>query len=119
LDEAVSWSKELLKIFEEANVKVIRMGLHPSEGLLSGDELVAGPFHPSFRELVLTEIWHELLKPLIEKKGQHVEVSVAPNQLNYAIGYKGKNRFFLQKYFKNVKFYPNDHIYGRNYFSET
>ncbi len=64
LDEAVSWSKELLLIFEKADVKVIKLGLHPSEGLLSGEELIAGPFHQSFRELVLTEIWSDILKPL-------------------------------------------------------
>ena len=64
LNEAVSWSKELLLIFEKADVKVIKLGLHPSEGLLSGEELIAGPFHQSFRELVLTEIWNDILKPL-------------------------------------------------------
>ena len=51
-----------------ANVKVIGIGLHPSEGLINGEELVAGPFHPSFRELVLTEIWNDLLKATTSKK---------------------------------------------------
>ncbi len=67
LEEAVLWSKELLLIFEKAGVRVIKLGLHPSEGLLSGEELVAGPFHQSFRELVLTEIWNDILKPLVLK----------------------------------------------------
>jgi histone acetyltransferase (RNA polymerase elongator complex component) len=66
LSEAVGWSKELLLMFEKAGVKVIKLGLHPSEGLLSGDELIAGPFHQSFRELVLTEIWSDILRPLID-----------------------------------------------------
>ena len=70
LEDAVLWSKELLKIFEEGGVDVIKLGLHPSEGLLSGEELVAGPFHPSFRELVLTEIWGELLEPSFYSKSK-------------------------------------------------
>jgi histone acetyltransferase (RNA polymerase elongator complex component) len=115
LDEAVSWSKELLKIFEEANVKVIRMGLHPSEGLLSGEELVAGPFHPSIRELVLTEIWHDLLKPLLNEKSQRIEIAVAPDQLNYAVGFGRKNRTFLENHFKAVKFIPDNKLTGRNF----
>ena len=115
LDEAVTWSKEILKIFEVANVSVIRIGLHPSEGLIKGDELVVGPFHPSFRELVLTEIWHDLLKPLFKEKSQKIEITVAPDQLNYAIGYQGRNRSFLLKHFKTVKFIPNDILTGRNF----
>jgi len=115
LEEAVSWSKELLIIFEEANVNVIRIGLHPSEGLIKGDELVAGPFHPSFRELVLTEIWHDLLKPLFKEESQKIEITVAPDQLNYAIGYQGRNRTFLLNHFKTVKFIPNDNLTGRNF----
>jgi histone acetyltransferase (RNA polymerase elongator complex component) len=115
LDEAVTWSKELLKIFEESNVTVIRIGLHPSEGLLSGEELVAGPFHPSFRELVLTELWHDLLEPLHSKPSDCIEIVVAPDQLNYAIGHKGKNKTLLLKYFKSVKFKSSDQLNGRHF----
>ncbi len=104
MDEAVHWSKELLKVFEEKNVNVIRIGLHPSEGLLSGEELVAGPFHPSFRELVLTEKWADLLTPLAELSGKKIVIRVAPGQLNYAVGYNGKNRKSLGKHFNQVRF---------------
>ena len=63
LEGAVQWSKEIYSIFEQTEVNVIRMGLHPSEGLMNGKDLLAGPFHPSFKELVMTELWHdELLK---------------------------------------------------------
>ncbi|HDO28241.1 MAG TPA: radical SAM protein, partial [Bacteroidetes bacterium] len=93
LEEAVDWVKKILPVFEEAGIKIIRVGLHPSEGLLSGEELIAGPFHPSFRELVLTEIWRDLLTTIPEtKKQDHIEIRVPPGQINYAIGYNGKNR---------------------------
>ena len=45
MEEAVKWTTGIMKIFEAANVAVIRVGLHPSEGLLNGTDLVAGPFH--------------------------------------------------------------------------
>jgi histone acetyltransferase (RNA polymerase elongator complex component) len=115
LEEAVNWSKKILMIFEEANIKVIRIGLHPSEGLLSGEELVAGPFHRSFRELVLTDIWYDLLQPLSENEGKQLVIFVAPDQLNYAIGYEGKNKKLLQKYYKSVKFFPNNLLKGREF----
>lgn len=104
LEEAVSWSKELLILFEQAKVKVLRLGLHPSEGLLSGTDLVAGPFHPSFRELVLTEIWADKLRSLKEIPGDQIEILVPPSQFNYAIGYNAKNKKMLEQNFKKVKF---------------
>ncbi len=47
-EEAVDRAARLILFFESNGVKVIRCGLHPSEGLLSGEEYLAGPFHPAF-----------------------------------------------------------------------
>ncbi len=114
LAQAVEWTKHLLPLFEEAGVKVLRVGLHASEGLLSGGELVAGPFHPSFKELVLTEIWGDLLRPLCstEKSGELL-ISVAPGQLNAAVGYGAKNRKMLLRKFQTVKFTEDEKLEGR------
>ena len=85
----MDWTKEILPLFEEAGVKVIRVGLHPSEGLVSGDELIDGPFHPSFRELVISAIWNDMLAPLLSSEtGRDIEIDVPSKELNYAIGYK-------------------------------
>ncbi|MFA5298938.1 MAG: radical SAM protein [Lutibacter sp.] len=91
LEEAILWSKEVLKIFNATSIKVLRVGLHPSEELELGKSLVAGPIHPSFKEMVLTDLWGDILYENLEKKGQSI-VGVSSKQLNYAIGYKGKNR---------------------------
>ena len=64
LEKAVKWTKHLILFFEKTKVTVIRTGLHPSDGLTTGDELIAGPFHPSFKELVMTDIWFDLLNEL-------------------------------------------------------
>ena len=92
---------------------MIRIGLHPSEGLLSGEELIAGPFHPSFRELVLTAIWHDLLEPLLNENGQNIEITVPPDQLNYAIGYLSKNKILLLQAFREVKFHTDPQLTER------
>lgn len=49
LEEAVSLAARLLDIFDRANIKVIKVGLH-AERELEG-ALLAGPYHPAFREL--------------------------------------------------------------------
>jgi len=109
LEEAVRWTKQILPIFEKAKVNIIRVGLHPSEGLLSGDELIAGPFHISFRELVLTEIWNDKFKPLLKlEPHSKLEITVPYGSLNHAIGHKAKNKKMLLKKFKTVLFSETD-----------
>ena len=103
LDEAIHWSKEVLKIFNEAGIKVLRVGLHPSEELEPGKSLIAGPIHPSFKEMVLSELWNDILKNKQLKKEKTI-IRVAQNQLNYAIGYKGRNRDLLQENGFDIKF---------------
>ena len=103
LEKAVLWSKEVLKIFNKAGVTILRVGLHPSDELELGKSLVAGPIHPSFKEMVLSSLWNDILFEKIEKKGA-VKVCVSSKQLNYAIGYKGKNRSELIDKGYQVKF---------------
>jgi len=116
LKEAVYWTKQILPLFEEAGVKVLRVGLHPSEGLLNGDELVAGPFHPSFKELVLTAIWEGLLRPVQKmEKSKKLIVQVPVGALNAAIGYNAKNKKDLQTVFQSVKFVEEKSLKGRSF----
>ena len=116
LEEAIKWSKKLLLIFEEANVNVIRMGLHPSENLLSGSDLVAGPFHKSFRELVVAEIWNGILKHLLKKeKAKRIRIFVSPKEFNYAIGYDSKNKNMLLENFEYVIFQQDENLEGRRF----
>lgn len=50
MDEMVGLCRQAAARFAAAGIPVIRMGLAASEGL--ADRLVAGPYHPSFRQLV-------------------------------------------------------------------
>jgi histone acetyltransferase (RNA polymerase elongator complex component) len=49
LEEAVALCAELLDYFTARSIRVIRLGLHASEGIEEG--YIAGPWHPAFREL--------------------------------------------------------------------
>lgn len=61
LDKAVNISKELFGRLQAENIKVIRIGLQPTEEINTGKELVAGPFHPAFRELVMGSIYRDMI----------------------------------------------------------
>jgi len=110
LEEAVEISARLLEIFREAGVEVIRVGLHPSEGLLDGSEMLAGPFHPSFRELVETYRWKQNLVGMMQLNpaGSNIRIPVPENELRYAIGYDSANRKMLEGHFKKVDFVPEN-----------
>lgn len=107
LDEAVDWTTEIYKIFSQSSIKILRIGLHPSEALINGTELLAGPFHVSFKELVLTKIWQEKFEKLpINTK----TILVNPKEINYAIGYNSKNKQLLQKKFPYLKFISDSNV---------
>jgi histone acetyltransferase (RNA polymerase elongator complex component) len=115
LEEAVAWSARLVSLFDYHGVKVLKVGLHPSEGLLDGTELVAGPFHPLFRQLVLTEIWSQIFQPLFLKKGSSLAIEVSEQEINHAIGYKSQNKKALLKNYEQVRFTTNALLKGRNH----
>lgn len=113
LEEAVTWSKSLIKLFEDHHVRLLRLGLHPSEGLLNGKNLVAGPFHVSFKELVLSEIWKDILVEKIKNiSGDHLLITVPETAINAAIGYGASNRRWLQTHFREVKFKSDPQLIG-------
>ncbi len=115
IEESVRWAREIMIMFENAGVKIIRMGLHPSEGLADGEDLIAGPFHQSFRELVLTDIWFNKLEKLSHSAAEKITISVAPEQFNYAIGYEKRNKNFLLEHFKNVTFIKDINLTERKF----
>lgn len=52
LEEAVKWSAFAYRDFYRNNIPVIRVGLQPTSELEDGTTVVAGPYHPSFRQMV-------------------------------------------------------------------
>jgi radical SAM enzyme (TIGR01210 family) len=116
LHDAIQITKKIIPIFENNKIQILRVGLHPSEGLVTGKNLVAGPFHPSFKELVLTEIWYDKFTEHFkqDEKYKEIKIFVNPKEYNYAVGYRGKNKIYLSNLAKQVKFYPSEFIYNRN-----
>jgi len=63
--------------------------------------MIAGPFHVSFRELVLSRLWLDYLVSLPEDV---IEVVVNPKDINYAIGYKSSNLNALKQIGRKITF---------------
>ena len=115
LQEAVNQSAEIYSFFESKGVKVLRTGLYPSEELMDNSGFLAGPFHPAFKELVMSEIWKKELSR-IEPNSQKVQIFVASNQLNHAIGYKKSNLDFLRLKFRYPVFKVDNTLKNREFY---
>lgn len=96
--QAVEICKELVKIFANKKIDVIRIGLQPTDTISNpqnkNSEVVAGPFHPAFRQLVESGMWYDVILTKIKKlnvKVKEVEVVVNPIDVNNVIGQKKEN----------------------------
>ncbi|MBU3142111.1 elongator complex protein 3 [Clostridium sp. CF012] len=65
LSEAVNISKLIYLMMMANKINVIRIGLQPTEEISEGNDLVAGPFHPAFRELVEGNIYNDIMYDII------------------------------------------------------
>ncbi|MBW6480366.1 MAG: radical SAM protein [Bacteroidales bacterium] len=105
LEEAADLCARLFLLFQAAGVKVLRMGLHPSESFYEGGSLIAGPFHPAFGEMAMTRVWYYRLNDIVPEKADKLFVRVHPTNINAVIGHKKVNKKWLQGKFKIVEFY--------------
>ncbi len=87
VDKAVNLCSKLIPMFEDAHISVIRVGLHSSETL--EENIVAGAYHPAFRELCENKIFLNNILNLINndgiKKGR-INIFIAPSSVSKAIG---------------------------------
>lgn len=91
LEDAIKISKELYKIYSKANVNIIRIGLQPTENITWGGDLVDGPFHPSFRELVEGSLICDNIKSEIN---EYEDVIIEINSKDLSKLYANKKIYF-------------------------
>ncbi|GAA0734870.1 elongator complex protein 3 [Clostridium oceanicum] len=100
LDEAVEITKVLYSIYKINNVNVIRVGLQPTEEINVDGEIVDGPFHPAFRELVEGNLMNEMIFDSIPKDyDKSIEVFI--NNKDISKLYCNK-KYFFNKILKNL-----------------
>ncbi|MDY6950798.1 MAG: radical SAM protein [Thermodesulfobacteriota bacterium] len=106
LPEAVALTKRLYRLFTDAHIVVIRMGLQPSSSLRARGQVVAGPFHPAFGHLVHSAHFLDLATEALasEKRlPRRVTVKVHPPDVPKLVGQKRENikrlvaRFHLER----------------------
>ncbi|MBR5251679.1 MAG: radical SAM protein [Oscillospiraceae bacterium] len=109
LEQTVEIGAQLVEIFDTAGIKIIKMGLHADTGMEC--KIVAGPYHPAFRELCLSRLCLEKVKrQLTNKKEKEFIIKVNSKQLSQWKGQKNSNTQHLLQMGYTVQFVPQDDI---------
>jgi len=105
LEETVDICTSLLKMFEKADIKVIRLGLHSIEN----DAYLAGPWHPALKELCDNKRYRDNLDKCIQKKGNY-DIFVAKNDVSKATGQKKSNINYFKNKGINIRILPDEKL---------
>lgn len=107
LEEAVDLSSDILMLFTYHNLNVIRVGLQPTENIQLGKDVIAGPFHPAFRQLVESNILKKLLNEFFHdnriEEIDLLEVYISNSQVSDFSGQKSSNINYFRENYKIKK----------------
>jgi len=109
VEEAVDRCRQLYHIFAAAHIDVIRMGLLN----MKKEDVLAGPYHPSFGELVLSAVCYDHLKEAMKGRAEkEIVVRVHPAYTSVLCGHKRSNLLQLEEDFglKTIKLLQTDSI---------
>ncbi|MCI8485577.1 MAG: radical SAM protein [Clostridia bacterium] len=98
VNQAVERCKDIVSMFNKKKIKVIRLGLQNTNTIdepgHKESEVVAGPYHPAFRQLVESSMWYDSMLEHIKQfntKVKVVEIRANPININNIIGHKKEN----------------------------
>ena len=101
--EAAERSAKVFSLFQNSNVKVIRIGLCASENLSSEDTYVAGPNHSAMGELVLGEYYYLKILKMLNKNEDYthsvLNIYVPRGNISMAVGQNKRNKTRLMSEF--------------------
>ena len=103
LDEAVEICAEALRRCRRVGVPVIRMGLQGTPAL--EQEMLSGPWHPAFGQLVRSRLWLRTLEEGAAQTGA-LTVSVHPSDLGDVLGHRRENLSRLREKFGHLAIVP-------------
>ncbi|HHU64352.1 MAG TPA: radical SAM protein [Clostridiales bacterium] len=115
LARAVDVCKKVYMVFRYHDIPVIRMGLQAADNINFGRDVVAGPVHSSFGELVVSSVYLDMLMFVLKdhKIGDcPMFVYVNPKEVSKVVGNRRSNITYLTEKFgiNEIKVMPDDGI---------
>lgn len=96
IPETAQLCARLIPMFENAGIKVIRVGLHSGGGVEEG--FAGGAYHPALREICESRIYYDSAVRQLEKlgKGSYI-LGVSPKEISKMTGQKKENLIKLRE----------------------
>lgn len=112
-DETVDICADLLKLFDENSIPVIKLGLHASREV--EQSMAAGVYHPAFKEICQSELFRRSLKSrLAELPAGEYTVLIPLKSLSKAAGQKRVNLSFFEQSGYRLNLKENSELDGYN-----
>lgn len=104
LEECIEIGKRVYAMLVTNNIKVIRVGLQPTEEINDKCEVVAGPFHSSIRELIEGKLLNDMICSILRNE-ELGSVEIAINNKDISKLYAFKKKFFneTKKFLQGIK----------------
>lgn len=127
LEEAIDICTYLVMMFNYYGIPIIRVGLQPTENIQLNQDVIAGPFHPAFRQLVESNIYRLILDEFflnIKLKEPIFTIRIKENEISSIVGQKSSNlKYLLEKFnLKKISILkdrlPKGELYIQNSHSE-
>lgn len=89
-------------LLEKNNIKVIKLGLQPTDSLNKVGNVLSGCYNQSLKHLVYSFIFKKYMEKLIFQLKNESEIEISKSDYSYYIGYKKMNYDIFKK-FSNIK----------------
>lgn len=92
LEESINIVKKLLVLYYTNDINVIRVGLQATDDIQLGKDVIDGPYHPAFRELVESEMIKDYTIYVSNMNNEkNITIGVNKRNISKAIGNKKSN----------------------------
>ena len=97
LEDAVWLSAKLYSLYTVNNINVIRIGLQNTDTINEENDVLAGPFHPAFRQLVEERLYLNSIADNLEVKKLKDDITIKANKnvMSYVVGHGKRNINFI------------------------
>ncbi|MDO5724760.1 MAG: radical SAM protein [Tissierellia bacterium] len=106
LEDAVNRTSKLIAFYYAKNIDIIRIGLQNTDEIARDKDVLAGPFHESFRELAEGRFLRDIILNFYNRLNlnfENLEVLASNRNISLISGHKGMNKKYLYEHLKLKK----------------
>ncbi len=104
IEDAIETTKQMYLIFKRAGINVIRVGLKSTDHIGKGKDVVAGDYHPAFRQLVEGDLIKDILEDQLKGSFQKAVFYGHISSLSNMIGNGKRNKIYFEKKYPDQSF---------------